>query len=307
MIIDTSTESLAIFQALSNQNRLDIINLLGGNELNISDLAKKLNISNAITTRHIQQLEDAGIVKTRRIPGKSGLQKIARLAIDNIRIEFPEKIFPDYKLYTTEVKLGHYTDFQAMPTCGLTSETEYIGLADQPKAFLDTQRVNAELIWVGKGFLEYKIPLPMESNDTLELLDISFEIASEFQLSNNNWPSDISYYINGKFIGHDRVSGDYSDVRGKYTPSWWPDLCSQYGELKHIRINPYDSSIEGVPTSDFNIHSLELENADFFTLRISSEEGVENVGGFTLFGEKWGNHAQNIRILTYVSQANKDK
>ncbi|MEG0294397.1 ArsR/SmtB family transcription factor [Enterococcus sp.] len=301
MIINISSDSLPVFQALSNQNRLDILLLISKNEMNIGELATQLKLSNAIVTRHVQQLEDVGIVKTRRLPGKYGLQKLVRLAVDTINIDFPQKIFPEYRLYTTEVKLGHFTDFDAKPTCGLTTATGYIGMADQPRSFLDNNRVNAELIWVGKGFLEYKVPLPLLDSDTLELLEISFEISSEFQLSNNRWPSDINYYINGEFIGMDTVSGNYSDVRGKLTPHWWPDLCSQYGELKHIRINPYDSTIDGVPVSNHNIDSLGLSNSDFFTLRIASEDTVTNVGGLTLFGEKWGNYAQNIKISTYVS------
>lgn len=301
MIIDTSSKSLPVLQALANETRLNIINHLATGEMNIGEIAKSCGISNAITTRHVQQLEEAGIVKTRRCPGKYGLQKIVCLAIDQIGIDFPEKIFPEYRHYETAVKVGHFTDFQAEPTCGLAAETGHIGMADQPRSFLDSQRVEAQLVWTSKGFLEYKIPNMILSDDHLELLDISFEISSEFPISNNTWPSDITYYINGQKLGTDTVKGNYADVRGRLTPTWWPDTCSQYGELKHIRINQYDTSIDGVPTSDINIHNLELENSDYFTLRIASEENQEHVGGLTLFGEKWGNQAQNIKVLTYVS------
>lgn len=301
MIIDTSKNSLPIFHALANDTRLRIINNLAKGEMNIGEIAKALNISNAITTRHIQQLEEAGVVKTRRCPGKYGLQKIVSLAVDQISIDFPEKIFPQYRSYETQVKVGHFTDFAVEPTCGLANEEAHIGMADQVRSFLDSQRVTAQLVWLGKGFLEYKIPNLVQSNDHLELLDISFEIASEFPISNNTWPSDITYYIDGKKLGTDTVKGNYADVRGKLTPKWWPDTCSQYGELKHIRINQYDTSIDGVPTSSLNIHDFDLENADYFTLRISSEEGTEHVGGLNLFGESWGNHPQCIKIITYVS------
>ncbi|WP_071131035.1 ArsR/SmtB family transcription factor [Enterococcus timonensis] len=301
MIIDTSKSSLPIFQALANKTRLGIINNLATGEMNIGEIAKKLGISNPITTRHVQQLEEAGIVKTRRTPGKFGLQKIVSLAISEIDINFPEKIFPEYRLYETDVMLGHFTDYQVEPTCGLADEKNYIGLVDQSISFLDSQRVNAQLIWVGKGYFEYKIPNSISADDHPELLDISFEIASEFPISNNDWPSDITYYINGKKLGTDLVKGNYADVRGRLTPIWWPDTCSQYGEIKHIRIGQYDTSIDGVPLSSVNIHDLNLENTDYFTFRIASEENTEHVGGLTLFGEKWGNHAQSIKVLTYVS------
>jgi predicted transcriptional regulator len=301
MIIDTSKSSLPVLQALANETRLRIINNLATGELNIGEIATKLNISNAITTRHVQQLEEAGIVKTRRTPGKFGLQKIVSLAVDQVTIDFPEKIFPEYHFYQTDVKIGHFTDYQAEPTCGLADEHSNIGDPDQPRSFLDSRRVDAQLVWVGQGFLEYKIPNMIQSGDHLELLDISFEIASEFQISNNTWPSDITYYINGINIGTDTVKGNYADVRGRLTPKWWPDTCSQYGELKHIRINRYDTGIDGLPLSNVSIHELGIENTDYFTFRIASEKNVEHVGGLTLFGEKWGNYAQSIKVLTYVS------
>lgn len=301
MIIDTTKRSLPVLQALANETRLGIINSLASGEMNIGEIAKKLHISNAITTRHVQQLEEAGIVKTRRTPGKYGLQKIVALAIDQVAIDFPEKIFPEYRFYQTDVSLGHFTDYLAEPTCGLADEYSHIGSPDQPRSFLDNRRVDAQCVWVGKGYLEYKIPNMIHPEDHLELLDISFEISSEFPISNNTWPSDITYYINGKKLGTDTVNGNYADVRGRLTPTWWPDTCSQYGELKHIRINQYDTGVDGVPLSNINIHNLGLENADYFTLRIASEENAEHVGGLTLFGERWGNYAQNIKVLTYVS------
>jgi predicted transcriptional regulator len=301
MFIDTSKNSLPVFQALANETRLSIINKLSIKEMNISEIAKTLCISNAITTRHIQQLEEAGIVKTKRLPGKYGLQKIVALAIDQISIDFPEKIFPEYRSYQTDVKVGHFTDFQVEPTCGLASELGHIGMADQVLSFLDSQRVDAQIVWSAKGYIEYKIPNLVKESDHLELLDISFEISSEFPISNNTWPSDITYYIDGKKLGTDRVKGNYSDVRGRLTPKWWPDTCSQYGELKHIRINQYDTSIDGVPTSNLNINDFDFSNADYFTLRIASEANVPNIGGFTIFGNRWGNHEQNIRVTTYIS------
>lgn len=305
MRIDTSLSSLPIFQALASETRLKIIDLLGKKEMNITEIAEKLNISNAITTRHIHQLETAGIIKTERqvVSGKPGTQKVASIALDFIGIDFPEKKFPEYRSYTLDIKLGHYSDFLVEPSCGLATISEIVGILDDPKTFLHQDRVDAELLWLTKGYIEYKIPNIITAGDHIEMIDISFEIASEFPVSNNTWPSDITYYINGQRLGVDRVHGNYSDVRGRLTPPWWPDQYSQYGEMKHIRINQYDTGIDGVPLSSINTKSLKLDKQDFFSLRISSEEGpdVENIGGITLFGEHWGNFPKSIRVKTYVS------
>ncbi|MEK4441114.1 ArsR/SmtB family transcription factor [Niallia sp. FSL K6-0077] len=299
MQIQISKDYFHIYQALASETRIEIIEILAKNNMNISDLAKQLGISAAIVTRHIQKLEEAGIVKSERIPGKSGLQKIVYLAIDNIEIHFPRKIFKEYQLHETDLKIGHYTDFSVKPTCGIATEKEIIGKADDPKYFMDSQRVDAQLLWLSQGFVEYKIPNLLGPNEIPEMVEISLELASEFPLSNNVWPSDITFYLNNVKLGTYTVPGNFSDVRGRYTPKWWNDKFSQYGLLKTIRVNKIDTGIDGEPFSSVTINELQLESSPFLTLRIAVEEESERVGGLTLFGEHFGNHKQNIQIGIY--------
>ena len=299
MQIQVSKDYFYVYQALASETRIEIIELLAKASANISDIAQQLNISPAIVTRHVQKLEEAGIVKSVRTPGKSGLQKIVELAIDNIEIHFPKKIFKEYLLHLTDLKIGHYTDFQAKPTCGIASETELIGKPDDPKYFMDSKRVDTQLLWLSEGFVEYKIPNLLGPNQIPEMIEISMELASEFPLSNNVWPSDISFYLNGVNLGTYTVPGNFSDVRGRYTPSWWNDKFSQYGLLKTIRINKIDTGIDGEPLSSVTIDDIQLDQSPFLTLRIAVEAGSEKVGGLTLFGEHFGNHKQNIRVGIY--------
>ncbi|MCP4124207.1 MAG: winged helix-turn-helix transcriptional regulator, partial [Bacteroidetes bacterium] len=59
MEVSTTTESLAIFEALASDTRLKIVNLLADRERNIKELANELYMSSAIVTRHVKQLEKA--------------------------------------------------------------------------------------------------------------------------------------------------------------------------------------------------------------------------------------------------------
>jgi len=299
MQIQISKDYFHVYQALASETRIEIIERLANKNANISDLAQQLKMSPAIVTRHIQKLEEAGIVKSERIPGKSGLQKVVGLAVDNIEILFPKKIFKEYMLHLTDLKIGHYTDFEAKPTCGIATENEVIGKADDPKYFMDSKRVDAQLLWFSEGYVEYKIPNLLGPNQIPEMIEISMELASEFPLSNNIWPSDITFYLNQVKLGTYTVPGNFSDVRGRYTPSWWNDKFSQYGLLKTIRINNIDTGIDGEPFSSVTINDIELNQSPFLTLRIAVEEESKNVGGLTLFGEHFGNHKQNIRIGIY--------
>lgn len=174
-------------------------------------------------------MEDAGLLSSERDVGKNRNKKMVYLKIDDIHILFPKKIYREIKLHSTDLKNGHLTDFAARPTCGLATEKNIVGKSDDPKYFLDSERVDAALLWFSEGFVEYKIPNLIQEDQSPELLEISFEIASEFPLSNNMWPSDIAIYINDIKVATYTVPGNFSDTRGIYTPDWWNDRFSQYG------------------------------------------------------------------------------
>lgn len=53
--------------------------------------------------------------------------------------------------------IGHYTDYDLKPTCGLATEKEFIGRVDEPKYFMDPKRMDAEILWFTEGFIQYNI------------------------------------------------------------------------------------------------------------------------------------------------------
>lgn len=300
MEISTKNDSLPILEALSSESRLKIINLLAEGEYNIKQIAEKLYLSNGIVTRHIKQLEDAGLITTKLVSIKSGSQKICSLAIDELYIRFPSNVFPNYEIHQTNISVGHFTDFYATPTCGLATVENYIGKLDDPRYFMDPQRVNAEIVWLTEGFLEYKIPNLLNlKKQKPELLEISLEIASEFPISNNNWPSDIGFYINDTFVGKWTVPGNFSDIRGKLTPKWWSDRNSQYGLLKTLRVTAHETLIDGEAISKTKLTDIKL-NSNLIKIKIAVEK--ENGGGLTIFGKGFGNYPQHIIYKIYYSE-----
>jgi len=54
-----------LFKALSSGTRIEIIKALIGRELHVSGLARELNISVPVISRHIKVLENAGLIKKR--------------------------------------------------------------------------------------------------------------------------------------------------------------------------------------------------------------------------------------------------
>lgn len=305
MEIDTSLDSLIIYEALASDTRLKIINLLARRDMNIKTLAQELFMSSAIITRHIKKLEEAQIVKTERAPGIAGSQKICKLAIDQLFVQFPKIIYPEYERLNANIKLGHYTDYQIEPTCGLATKDYEIGTPDEAKYFMDSDRMNAEIIWFSRGFIEYKIPNTLQPHQIPEVLELSLEISSEFPGSNNNWPSDISFFVNDINVGTWTVPGNYADVRGKLTPNWWPDTNSQYGLLKTLRINNTQTNVDGDFISGTTIHDIDF-HSDLLTFRLCVNPDSDHVGGLTIFGKNFGNHPQDIEYTLYYSEKNRD-
>lgn len=302
MELDLSTYSLPVLEALASETRINILLFIGNNKKSIGEIAQNLKLSNAIVTRHVQQMEDAGLLGSERGIGVNRNKKLVYLKVDTIHLSFPEKVYQEYKSHQTNLRLGHFTDFHVEPTCGLATTKDIVGLTDEPKYFMDEKRVDASLLWFNNGFVEYKIPNMLQADEIPEMLELSFEIASEFPVSNNVWPSDISIFINDKKVAVYTVPGNFSDTRGRYTPLWWGDEFSQYGQLKHLRVNKLDTGIDGQPYSEVSIDELNLHEEEFITLRFEIEADAKNKGGLTLFGKGFGNHDQDIKINVYYRE-----
>ncbi|MGX7351098.1 transcriptional regulator [Enterococcus canis] len=296
MQLDISEESLPVYEALASNVRLKIIQLLSKNKMNIKELAKELNLSSAIVTMHVKKLEEANIIRTEKV----AQNKISSLRVDKIEINFPEKIFNAFDTKETSIPVGHYTNYSIEPTCGLATLTEFIGDVDEPKYFMDPRRMDARILWFTKGFVEYQAINYLEKTEKLEMLEISMEISSEFPFYNDNWPSDITFFLNDIELGTWTSPGDFADIRGKYTPAWYPDNLNQYGLLKTIRISKHLTNMDGIPLSDITIDDLPTHE-DIWHLRIEVKEDAKNAGGCTLFGKGFGNYDQDIKIKMFYS------
>jgi predicted transcriptional regulator len=298
MKIDLTQDSLAVYEALASSVRLNIIKLLSISSMNIKELAAALSLSSAVLSMHINKLEKAGIVKSNRVPGDLGIQKLCSLAIDNLEIEFPKKLETIRNFHEFNVPVGHYSDFEVFPTCGLATSEKVIGLFDDPRYFADSERVNAKILWFTKGYVEYKIPNYLLKNQEPQELEISMEISSEAPGTNDNWPSDISFIINGTYTGKWTSPGDFGSIRGKFTPEWWHNDVNQFGLLKRLSINSTGTYIDGTRISDVTLKELDIRQK-YITLKIAILEESKNIGGITLFGRNFGNYNQDIVYRLY--------
>jgi len=300
MEIDATEKWLPVYEALASSVRLKIIRLLSKKSMNIKEIATELGLSSAIMTLHIRKLEKAGIVKSERVPGNGGTQKRCLLALDKINISLLNSDTNERKYHTFVIPVGHYTDFSVTPTCGLATTEKVIGYFDDPRYFLDPERVNAKILWFTMGYVEYKIPNYLLPNQTPVELEISMELGSEAPGYNNNWPSDISFFFNNIHVANWTSPGDFGTQRGKFTPKWWYNNINQYGLLKVLRINKEGTYIDGQKVSEVTLDQLNI-NQKQWTFRIAVLPDTTHVGGVTLYGAGFGNYDQDIIVKLYYT------
>lgn len=296
-------ESLVVYRALASDSRLSILQQLSQKPATATELAKILHLSKTTLSRHLNQLRQAGLIQVKEDSQNADRrQKIVSLSVDSIEIVFPSKIYLPFDRVTQKTPIGYYSDFQAEPTCGLASRTKIIGVIDDPRSFTCNDRIRSQLLWFSSGFVSYRLQNPLDSNQHAEMLDISMEICSEYPGSNNEWKSDILFTINDVDVGSWTSPGNFSDVRGVLTPSWWKSNLSQYGNLIHLRINHEDSTVNGKRISGCTLNDLRLHSSPFLTVKIGTKPDSPNQGGLTIFGKYFGNHAQDIVTTLYYSE-----
>lgn len=291
-------EGLEIFKALGSELRINIIKLLQENhEMNMNELATSLGITNGALTSHIKKLEESGIIQVMTERGSHGNQKVCKVAVDKIVVDVEsEENEEDQNIYNTEVKVGHYSDYDVYPTCGLATSQAIVGEVDDPRYFSHPDRINAGILWFTKGYIEYMIPNLLPSTTKIDQITVSLEISSEAPGINNDWPSDISILLNDVKIGTWTSPGDYGDVQGIFTPDWWFPNWNQYGLLKMIVINKKGTFVDGLKISNVTINEFNLDYKSTVRFKFEIEEDAKNVGGITIFGSEFGNYNQDIKV-----------
>ncbi len=305
--ITSLSEGLELFKALGSDMRVDILNLLlENNNMNMNELASRLNITNGALTSHIKKLESCGLITTSSESAGHGNQKICSIHLDKILIDLdkPEEYG---NVYNTELQVGHYSSYKICPTCGLASSKALIGEVDDARYFEHPDRYDADILWFTKGYIEYVIPNFIPASQKITQITISAELSSEAPGINNNWPSDISFYLNDVRIGKWTSPGDFGDVKGLFTPDWWYPNWNQYGLLKLLVINQKGTFIDGLKISDVTINSFNLDYRSGIRFRLSVDDDAEHIGGLTIFGKTFGNYGQDIKVSINYAPVNPEE
>ncbi len=297
----TEEQIVTVLKAVASVPRWRILQYLNDGAHTINEVAHDLKMPVSTVAAQIKILEDAGILHTELHAASHGLQKVCTRTYDNLVVQLPFQ--PEVITNSVEVAMpvGAYTRFEVLPTCGLASESGIIGYLDDPISFYEPARIHAALIWFRSGFLEYSFPNRLPTSAGLNSIQLSMEICSEAPLHNNNWPSDITIWINDREVGTWTCPGDFGGERGRLTPAWWDSKDTQYGLLKRWLVNKEGAFIDGHPLSTLTLRDLNIEQRPVISVRLGVKPDALHVGGLNLFGRTFGNYPQDLTLrLEYL-------
>lgn len=287
-------------KALSSVVRLEILDILRTHTLSIGEIAQTMNIAISSAAFHINILEQAGLVLTRTQPGVRGAMRVCVCSINSILISTDmSNVYPERQSIVVDMPIGHYTDCDVRPTCGIANENGVIGSMDDPRNFFRPDRTEAQLIWFQEGFVEYRFPnyYPCIKNDSVKCISFRLELCSEAPGFRDVWPSDISIYINRLPAFAYHSPGDFGSRRGALTPIGIADGSTQFGLLKTFSIRQTGAYLDDQLVSIFpKLDDLKLNDYDYITFRIGIDPDAKTKGGINIFGKKYGDFPQNITM-----------
>lgn len=296
-------DNARIIQGLASPVRLRILRLLRARgPMNVNEISAALALPQSTIATNVNILEASELIRTAAAKARKGQQKVCFSRFDEIVIRLDGDSAARDDVIEVAMPIGLYTGCSVAAPCGLCSTEGVIGLLDVPDCFLEPERMQAALLWFGRGFVEYKFPNNARlARRTVVALELTTELSSEVPGTNVNWPSDISLWVNDVRVGTWTSPGDYGDKRGSLTPRWWKLAGSQYGRLTHWRIDDAGSSVDGIAISGVTLKDLALDAHHSIRLKIGIDEQARHPGGVNIFGRRFGNHDQDIVMRLLLS------
>ncbi len=291
-------ETEKVLKALGNSIRLHILRLVWQKNLRISELGKILGMSNSTVLFHVDCLKDAGLVCVDYEPSQKGFAQFVygTRFLHSIRLDFitlPPR--PQWKQFVCEVPVGQYVDAHTDKCFSIATERKFFGI--QSSDMFLPQRGEAELLWLyPSGHLTYAFPCS-ELRKEVESIVFSFEICSEAPMSKMGWKSDVTFSVNGIELCTYTCPHDYGDRPGLLNPEWWGRGNTQHGDLITVAVDDKGVTLnqDGIPHSP-TLMDLHLATSDKLDFKFEVKPNATHVGGLNLFGKKFGDYAQDIRM-----------
>lgn len=290
-----------ISYALSSSYRIKILKLLTKRSYSLQELAGILDLAISTISFHVKILKEANLVKALPAPSKKGNEKNISLNTEMLVFAFSTDQSSHNRTKFLEIPIGAFSAYNITPPCAICTKNEIVNPFDDSLIFDSTLRFESELLSFTKGWIEYSIVSDIIQSRQVNNLTFTLELCSECPNYNNNWKSDITFWINNIEIATYRSMGDYGGRRGKFTPQWWENTSTQYGMLVNISINQKGIFLNGKQINDITLNDLNLSSNKDLKFRIGIKDSAHYIGGINLFGKHFGDYNQAINLtIDYI-------
>lgn len=287
-----SPEADAVRHALAANQRVKLLDMLAKRTMNVNEIAAALGVSHPTASLHIRALQEAGLIESAFSSTDKGSEKRCWTAFTEVTFVLDtQPVESAEKMEEISTPVGLYSVVSVIPPCGLIGRRAGLSSGNHP--LMSPDRDQAQNLWFTGGWIEYSFPFQIPADAVLTAVEFEAEICSEAPGYDNDYPSDITAWMNGIEIGTWTSPGDLGGRRGRLNPSWWPDSFTQYGILKTWRVDETGSYIDREPANDVNLADLGLTFDTALTVRVGIREDAENQGGVNIFGKRLGDYPQD--------------
>ena len=288
-----------VAKALSSPTRIEILRLLHRKSgLIMKEIARELNIPASTAAMHINILNAADLIIIEDMPGTRGSTKICHIRIQTVHffLNMGTSNGDASEHVTTEIPVGAFTACEVGGTCGLATVDGIIGQEDSDNWFYSPEKYKAGIVWLSAGYLEYKIPNNVPKGAKPSSVVFSMELCSEACGFNEEWKSDITFWVNGIECGMWQSSGDFGNRRGLAYPtnSKWKMGSTQYGIMVHLEINQEGIFINRMKYADITIDAFHIMDLSYVKIRLGNQHDATHIGGLNIFGKHFGDYNQDI-------------
>lgn len=290
-------------RALSVPERIRILRILQNKPCSVNEVATALDLPISSVSFHIKVLEEAKLIRIEYKPAPKGHMKLCSIGTILSTLFFTKPQKETEKEITVEMPVGCYSECNVSKAY-MAADTGFIFReGSSPYMLFTPERINGQLFSFQSGYVVYDFPNLFIQKPTCRKITFSFECCSEAPYYCENWPSDITVWINDVEISTYRSPGDFGGKRGTYTPAYWQINSTQFGLLKKFTVDDGGCYVDNIFNNKNAVFAdLKLETAQSIRLKIGIKENAQHVGGINIFGKKFGNYPQSI-LMTLTEPA----
>lgn len=293
--------------ALGNPVRMRIVEYIQRDPrvFSVSQLVRALGIPTTTLLFHLEKLQDAGIIGITYKSAGRGTQRFVTRYLHGADLRFYKFVAHDPANISAEsysLGVGQFIDFSGKDFSFCTATNAFHSPSSNLFCYAP-ERFDAQLVYTSRGRIKYRFcNIPALKNKLTEIT-LSLEICSEAPYFDNNYQSDVTFWINGKEIVTYTCPGDFGDRRGRLNPEWWSADNTQYGQLLNISLSDDGVKINGSRyASAVKLSDLKFDKTNYTEIAFGNKDTALNPGGFNIFGRMFGDHPQDITLTYYFKK-----